>query len=170
MLWFDKVGSQNSRIDTRIPCNIVFPILIRQIELFDAKVTEFRKKFHQRAFVFRIASLKIVRFLVNGQIIKWGESSRWPFCIFCPKRNSGKMTVCKTHPTLLDSPLKYRSAVTGIITKPTAKSAAANERRNLKLLFLTRLSLSRLIHRITFVQIVEIVKIIIKLNDRVKVG
>ena len=41
------------------------------------------------------------------------------------------------------------------MTKPTAKSAAANERRNLKLLFLTR-------------QIVEIVKIIIKLNHRVK--
>ena len=54
------------------------------------------------------------------------------------------------------------------MTKPTAKSAAANERRNLKLLFLTRLSFSRLIHRITFVQIVEIVKIIIKLNHRVK--
>ena len=78
------------------------------------------------------------------------------------------MTICNTQPTLLDLPLKYRSAVTGIITKPTAKSAAANESRNLKLLFLTRLSLSRLIHRITFVQIVEIVKNIIKLNYRVK--
>ena len=118
--------------------------------------------------MFSIASLKIDRFQVNRQIIKWGESFRWSFSIFCPKRDSGQMTICKTHPTLLDSPLKYRSAVTGIITKPTAKSAAANERRNLKLLFLTRLSLSRLIHRITFVQIVEIVKIIIKLNDRVK--
>ena len=49
------------------------------------------------------------------------------------------------------------------MTNPTAKSAAANERRNLKLLFLTRLSLSKLIHRITFVHIVEIVKNIIKL-------
>lgn len=131
-------------------------------------MTEFRKKFHQRAFVFSIASLKIDRFQVNRQIIKWGESFRWSFSIFCPKRDSGQMTICKTHPTLLDSPLKYRSAVTGIITKPTAKSAAANERRNLKLLFLTRLSLSRLIHRITFVQIVEIVKIIMKLNYWVK--
>ena len=56
------------------------------------------------------------------------------------------------------------------MTKPTAKSAAANERRNLKLLFLTRLSLSRLIHRITFVHIVEIVKIIIKLKHWIKTG
>ena len=36
--------------------------------------------------------------------VKWGASSRWSSSnIYCPIRNSDKMTIGKTHPTLLTS-------------------------------------------------------------------
>ena len=33
-------------------------------------------------------------------IIKWGVSSRWSSSLYCPMRNSGQMTIGRTHPTL----------------------------------------------------------------------
>ena len=32
--------------------------------------------------------------------IQWDASSRWSFPLYCPMRNSGQMTIGKTHPRL----------------------------------------------------------------------
>ena len=36
----------------------------------------------------------------NNQFFKWAAISRWSSSLYCPKRNSNKMTIRKTNPTL----------------------------------------------------------------------